>query len=79
MKCVLSGNKWQNSSWDGVSKYEVVTKEATPNGDFYEIKAEFRKYQSINQSIADHSAYLLSERYTGVKSCLDYKRAIYEF
>ena len=46
------------------------------------ITADFRKYPCIEDSIADHSAYLLGAmngnklRYDGLKGCNDYKMAI---
>lgn len=44
--------------------------------------ADFRKYSCIEDSIADHSAYLLGAkngskaRYDGLKGCTDYKKAV---
>ena len=46
------------------------------------ITADFRKYPCIEDSIADHSAYLLGAkngsklRYEGLKGCMDYKKAV---
>lgn len=46
------------------------------------ITADFRKYNCVEDSIADHSAYLLgakngtSLRYNGLKGCTDYKKAV---
>ena len=43
------------------------------------VTAEFRKYANVEDSIADHSAYLLGAkngeklRYDGLKGCSDYK------
>lgn len=51
------------------------------NGAYVTVTAEFRKYPSVEKSIADHSAYLLGamngnkRRYDGLKGCTDYKRA----
>lgn len=45
------------------------------------ITADFRKYPCVEDSIADHSAYLLGAkngsklRYNGLKGCTDYKNA----
>ena len=45
------------------------------------ITADFRKYPCVEDSIADHSAYLLGakngskSRYDGLKGCTDYKKA----
>ena len=82
MKCSLSGNSWSGSSWDGKSKYTKKTQEQNPDGSMVTITADFRKYLCIEDSIADHSAYLLGAmngkklRYDGLKGCLDYKKAV---
>ena len=82
MKCSLSGNSWSGSSWDGKSKYTKKTQEQNPDGSMVTITADFRKYPCIEDSIADHSAYLLGAkngsklRYAGLKGCLDYKKAV---
>lgn len=81
MKCSLSGNTWSGSAWDGASKYAKNTQEYV-NGQYVTVTAEFRKYQDVEQSIADHSAYLLGamkgskKRYDGLKGCTDYKKAV---
>jgi hypothetical protein len=81
MKCTLSGNTWGGSTWDGKSKYTKKTAEQKTNGTVYYITADFRKYSSIEDSIADHSAYLLGamngnkKRYAGLAGCADYKKA----
>ena len=82
MKCSLSGNTWSGSSWDGKSKYTKQTQEDDGSGNLYTITADFRKYPKVEDSIADHSAYLLGamngskKRYDGLKGCTDYKKAI---
>jgi len=82
MKCSLSGNTWSGSSWDGKSKYTKKTQEQNPDGSMVAITADFRKYPCIEDSIADHSAYLLGAkngrklRYKGLKDCKDYKKAV---
>lgn len=79
MKKNLSGNTWAGSTWSG-STYRKATKEY--NGGEHTIIAEFRKYPSIEDSIADHSAYLCGamdgnkKRYAGIKGCTDYRTAI---
>lgn len=81
MKKSLSGNSWPNSTWDGKSIYTKSTKEQRENGTWITIKADFRKYPSIEKSIGDHSAYLTGAlngsklRYSGLKGCTDYKKA----
>lgn len=68
MHAQLSGNSWPGSAWDGTI-YNM------PIGGRTE---QWRKYSSVEQSIADHSAYLLGAkvgnrlRYDGLtaaKSC----------
>ena len=82
MKCSLSGNTWSGSSWDGKSKYTKKTQEQNPDGSMVTITADFRKYPCIEDSIADHSAYLLGAkngsklRYAGLKGCTYYKKAV---
>lgn len=82
MKCSLSGNTWSGSTWDGTSKYTKQTKEQNADGSYVTITADFRKYSCVEDSIADHSAYLLGAkngsklRYDGLKGCTDYKKAV---
>lgn len=81
MKKSLSGNTWGGSAWDGVSVYTKRTQEYE-NGAYVTVTADFRKYPSVEKSIADHSAYLLGAkngnrlRYDGLKDCTDYKKAV---
>lgn len=81
MKKTLSGNTWSGSTWDGSSVYTKKTQEYE-NGQYVTITADFRKYPSVEKSIADHSAYLLGAkndsklRYDGLKGCTDYKKAV---
>ena len=82
MKTSLSGNTWEGSVWDGVSKYTKKTAEYDSAGKKYYITADFRKYPCVEDSIADHSAYLTHAkngsklRYAGLKGEKDYKKAI---
>ena len=82
MKKSLSGNTWSGSTWDGKSVYTKKTQEDDGTGNLYTITADFRKYPCIEDSIADHSAYLLGAkngnklRYDGLKGCTDYKKAV---
>ena len=82
MKCNLSGNTWPGSTWDGKSKYTKKTGEQKPDGTSYTVTADFRKYPCIEDSIADHSAYILGAkngsalRYAGVTKAKDYKEQI---
>ena len=80
MKKSLSGNTWAGSVWDGKSIYTKKTKEQRSWGT-ETVTAEFRKYVCIEDSIADHSAYLTGAkkgsalRYEGLKGCTDYRKA----
>lgn len=82
MKKELSGNTWSGSTWDGKSVYTKKTKEQKPDGTEYTVTADFRKYSCIEDSVADHSAYLLGAkngdklRYDGLKNETDYKKAV---
>jgi hypothetical protein len=82
MKKSLSGNTWGGSAWDGSSVYTKETKEQNADGTYTTIKADFRKYASVEDSIADHSAYLLGamngskKRYEGLAGMTDYKAAV---
>lgn len=82
MKTTLSGNSWSGSTWDGKSKYTKVTQECYDGKNMVNVTADFRKYPCIEDSIGDHSAYLLgamngsSKRYSGLKGCIDHKVAV---
>ena len=79
MKKSLSGNTWSGSTWDGASIYTKKTQEQNADGSYETITADFRKYPCVEDSVADHSAYLLgakngkSLRYKGIKGMTDYK------
>lgn len=80
MKCSLSGNTWPGSTWDGKSAYNKSTGEYY-SGSYTTVKADFRKYGSWAESVADHGAYLAGAkngsalRYAGLVGCADYKKA----
>lgn len=80
MKTSLSGNTW-TSVWDGKSCVVIDTQEED-HGKLYWIKAKFRKYPFIEDSIKDHSCYLLGamngskKRYEGLLNCKNYREAI---
>lgn len=82
MKCDLSGNTWEGSTWNGVSKYKKKTLEEFTEGTMTVVVAEFRRYSCVEDSIADHSAYLLGamdgdmKRYEGLAGETDYRKAI---
>ena len=80
MKKSLSGNTWTGSTWDGTSVYTKKTQEQNADGSYETITADFRKYPCVEDSVADHSAYLLgakngrSLRYKGIKGMTDYRK-----
>lgn len=82
MKTELSGNTWKGSTWDGKSEFVKITNEEYTPGVISKVTAAFRKYPNIEDSLADHSAYLLGAmngselRYKGLQGCKDYKKAI---
>ena len=82
MKKSLSGNTWSGSVWDGKSVYTKQTKEQNADGSYETITADFRKYACVEDSIADHSAYLLGamngskKRYAGIAGMTDYKKVV---
>lgn len=81
MKANLSGNTWQGSAWDGTI-YKKNTGEQLKDGQYITVLADFRAYEAIEDSIADHSAYLLGamngtkHRYEGLKDEKDARTAI---
>lgn len=81
MKKTLSGNNWANSTWTGKT-VNILTREVYDGVDTY-VNADFRAYSCIEESILDHSAYLLgakngdgSLRYEGLTKARNYKEAI---
>ncbi len=78
-----SGNNWRGSTWDGHSSYRRTKKKVDSHGNTFIKSGVFRKYACIEDSIADHSAYLCNShngsrlRYAGLKGCKDYKKALY--
>lgn len=82
MKCTLSNNSWP-SVWDGKSSYTKITAEQDKAGNEYHIRAAFRKYPCVENSIKDHAAYLLGamngskKRYAGLTDAKNYKEAIH--
>ena len=81
MKENLSGNTWAGSTWEEGSVYEKKTQEFV-NGEYITIVSAFRKYDCLEDSIADHSAYLVGAkrgsgmRYEGIVGETDYREAI---
>lgn len=81
IKANIYSNTWYGSAWDGESVYTINTDEQTEDGRVYTISADFRMYDCMEDSIADHSAYLStcmngdSLRYEGIVGCTDYRKA----
>lgn len=81
MKTTLSGNTWAGSVWDGKSYVKVITTEEY-GGKKVKITAHFRKYDSVANSIGDHSAYLsnakngLKKRYAGLTETTSYSKQL---
>lgn len=77
MKATLSGNTWV-SVWDGESTVTVPTKEWSSASGWVTINDVFRKYGCLEDSIKDHSLYLIGAkngsylRYKGITKCRDY-------
>lgn len=81
MKENLSGNTWSGSTWEEGSVYEKMTQEFV-DGQYITVVSAFRKYDCLEDSIADHSAYLIgakkgnANRYEGIVGERDYREAI---
>ena len=81
MKATLSGNTWE-SAWDGISKVTIPTKEWSSSKGWYTIDDVFRAYGCLEDSVKDHSAYLLGAkngskyRYEGLLDAPTYREAI---
>lgn len=79
MKKSLSGNTWSGSTWKGKT-YSKTTKEVYASGPAT-VQADFRAYDSWQDSVNDHSAYLAGAkngstlRYKGLVGCTGYKKA----
>ena len=83
MKTQLSGNTWPGSTWNG-DVYEKETAEQRKDGTYYTVVAPFRKYRTLQEAVADHSAYLAgakkedgSLRYPGIVGEKDAAKAIH--
>ncbi len=76
IKASTSKSTWKNSTWTG--QYVTVKTKEEYSGKVVTITARFRKYSSVADSIADHSAYLRYSkngskyRYAGITSTKSY-------
>lgn len=65
-----------NSSWKG--KTQLVDTKEYLNGKWVTVKAKFRDYDSIEDSIKDHtSLFTRLDRYANLRGELDFERACY--
>jgi N-acetylmuramoyl-L-alanine amidase len=64
------GIKWTNGC--GYDKYLITTKEVV-NGKTISVQAYFRKYNSLAESVKDHSIFLQKDRYNNLIGDTDYK------
>lgn len=56
-------------------QYYACKTQEWENGKYITITAKFKKYPSLAESVADHSALLCKPRYAAVKAAKDYKAA----
>jgi len=66
--------------WNGDYGYDYVVKQTREvvGNEWIVTKAKFKKYNSINDSIADHAQLLQKPQYNKVLTAKDYKEAAYE-
>lgn len=62
------------SGWTGKT-INAETGEQNPDGSRYRINADFRDYDSVEDSIEDHAKVLTQDRYKDVINAKDYKEA----
>lgn len=67
------GMKWVEGC--GTAYKEYSTKEQRANGEYYTIKARFRKYPTLEQGIKGYYDFLQYPRYRNLKGVKDYKEA----
>lgn len=72
MKATLSGNNWENSTWDG-SSVKCDTWEEY-NGKVVNIKDDFRKYPCVLDSIYDRAAYFIGSKSRGKRRYPDIEK-----
>jgi flagellum-specific peptidoglycan hydrolase FlgJ len=83
MKTTISEGTWESTVWNG-KKYRKQTAEQSADGTYTNIWADFRAYDTVDDSISDHSQYLLKARlsaggelrYAGMVGETDYTKAI---
>ena len=82
MKCILSGNSWEGSVWDGKARYGKYSPEVI-DGKTVQKYSEFRAYPGCEDSIADRAAYFKNamdgdkKRYPGIAWEADYKKVVH--
>jgi len=67
----------EKSTWQYVIKgcgydYQELWTSEFVNGKYIKVKCKFRKYNSWEESIKDHSQLLMLKRYAPVRECKDY-------
>ena len=62
------------SGWKGKT-INCRTSEQNANGTYYQINADFRDYDSVDDSIVDHAVLLTQDRYKPVLAAKNYKDA----
>lgn len=62
------------SNWNGKTQ-NVLTSEQNADGSSYQINADFRDYDSIDDSIVDHAKLLTLDRYKPVIESSNYREA----
>lgn len=83
MKVGISAGTWGSTVWDG-KKYRKMTAEQNKDGSYTNIWADFRSYETIDQSIEDRAQYFTKARlsaggplrYPGIVGETDYERVI---
>lgn len=83
MKKNLSVGTWTSTAWNGAI-YNKQTAEQKKDGTYINIWSDFRSYETIDQSIADHSQYLANSRlsaggelrYKGIVGETDYNKVL---
>ena len=71
--CAIGNNLFGIKCGDGWTgkRQTLGTSEQTSGGDYYNITADFRDYDTLNEGIKDHSDLLNNDRYTPVRQACD--------
>lgn len=75
---IKSGTVYDATVWDGSQVVYMNTKEQRADGSYYTINAAFRKYDSIDDCVADRAALIIkSGIYDAVVAATTYEEACY--